>query len=100
LRYDLADFEVNNGAALRPPNTGKEVHMHRSEDSMTPAKAVDITIRDLLACHDAGEHPQRTIQRLNQRIVAYQREGADLPSSFLRLSRRLTAVWLSANEGR
>jgi hypothetical protein len=74
--------------------------MNRSSNSGTPSKPADITIRDLLACHDAGEHPRQTIRRLNQRIVAYQREGADLPPSFLHLSRRLTAEWMAQSEDR
>jgi hypothetical protein len=86
--------------ANRPPHNGKEVHMKRSEDAVTARKAVDITIGDLLACHDAGEDPRRTIARLNKRIVDYQRAGADLPSSFLHLSRRLTAEWIAQSQAR
>lgn len=74
--------------------------MKRSENAVTAHKAVDITIGDLLACHDAGEDPRRTIARLNKRIVDYQRAGADLPSSFMHLSRRLTAEWLAQSQDR
>lgn len=74
--------------------------MQRSRSSVTPTKSVDITIKDLQACHDAGEDPRRIIARLNRRIVDCQRAGADLPSGYLRLSRRLTADYFAQNQDR
>jgi len=66
----------------------------------TPPKAVEITIRDLLACHYAGEDPRRTIARLNKQIVECQRTGADLPPGYLRLSRTLTADYFAEGPAR
>jgi len=74
--------------------------MQRSRSSDTPAKAVEITIRDLFACHYAGEDPRRTMARLNQRIVECQRTGADLPRGYIRLSRTLTAECVAQNQQR
>lgn len=74
--------------------------MQRSGDSVTSRTAVDITIRDLMACRDAGEDPRRTIARLNQRIVDCQRAGADLPPSYLQLSRTLAAEWVAQSQAR
>ncbi|MGD9803088.1 MAG: hypothetical protein AB7E81_01470 [Hyphomicrobiaceae bacterium] len=74
--------------------------MQRSGNSGTPHKVVDITIRDLMACHDAGEDPRHTIARLNQRIVDCQRTGADLPPGYLRLSRRLAAECIAQSQDR
>ncbi|MGE0767611.1 MAG: hypothetical protein AB7L90_14190 [Hyphomicrobiaceae bacterium] len=68
--------------------------MQRSGKSETISKVVDITIRDLKACHDAGANPRETIARLNQRIVDCQCAGADLPSGYIGLSRALTAEWI------
>lgn len=65
--------------------------MQRSGNVTMPAKAAEVTLRDLFACHDAGENPHHTIMRLNQRIVECQRVGADLPDGYVRLSQRLAA---------
>jgi hypothetical protein len=66
----------------------------------TARKAVDVTVRDLMARLDAGEDPRRTIAHLNARIVDCQREGVDLPPSFLRLSRTLAAECIAQGQGR
>ncbi len=66
----------------------------------TAHKAVDVTIRDLMARLDAGEDPRRTIARLNASIVDCQRAGVDLPPSFLRLSRTLAAECVAQGHGR
>ncbi len=56
------------------------------------------TIRDLIARLDAGEDPRHTMKRLDARIIDYQRAGIDLPASFLRLSRALSAEFVARRQ--
>jgi hypothetical protein len=61
-------------------------------------RAVEITIRDLMARLEAGEDPRRTMRRLDARIVDCQRAGLDLPAGFLRLSRTLAAEYIARRQ--
>ena len=74
--------------------------MHRNGTPATARRAVDVTVRDLVARLQAGEDPRRTIARLNARIVDCQRDGVDLPPSFLRLSRTLAAECVAQGQAR
>jgi len=74
--------------------------MPRSGNQAATRKTVDGTVRDLMACLDAGEDPRRTIARLNAKIVGCQRDGLDVPPSFLRLSRTLAAECVAQGHAR
>ncbi len=65
--------------------------MPRARTILTPRQTVDGSLHDLMASHDAGEDPRRTIRRLDARIVDCQRAGEDVPASLLRLSLTLAA---------
>lgn len=60
----------------------------------------DVAVHDLMASVAAGEDPRLTIARLNLCIVACQRDGLDVPPSFLRLTRTLAAQCLLRVKGR
>lgn len=74
--------------------------MQRSGTPATSHRAVDVTVRHLMARRAAGEDPRLTIARLNQQIVDCQSAGADLPPSYLRLSRTLAAACVAQGQGR
>ncbi len=74
--------------------------MHSHGTPGTAEKAVEVTVRDLMARLDAGEDPRRTIAHLNARIVDCQFAGVDLPPCFLRLSRTLAAECVALGQGR
>jgi hypothetical protein len=69
--------------------------MQRTGANSTNRRTPEGAICDLLAFVDAGEDPRHTIRRLDAQIVDCQRDGIDLPGSFLRLSRTLAAECLS-----
>lgn len=65
--------------------------MQRARTILTTRQTVDVSLHDLMARHDAGEDPRRTIRRLDARIVDCQLAGEDLAPSLLRFSRTLAA---------
>jgi hypothetical protein len=71
--------------------------MQRCGDA-SASRAVDITVRDLIASLAAGEDPRSTLRRLDARIVDCQRAGLDVPASFLRLSRTLAAEYIARRQ--
>lgn len=74
--------------------------MQRARTILTTRQAVDGSVNDLMARHDAGEDPRRTIRRLDARIVDCQLAGEDLAPSLLRLSRTLAAHCVSQSQVR
>ena len=65
--------------------------MQRARTLLTTRPTVDGSLHDLMARHDAGEDPRRTIRRLDARIVDCQLAGEDLAPGLLRLTRTLAA---------
>lgn len=74
--------------------------MKQSRTILTTRQAVDGCVRDLMARHDAGEDPRRTIRRLDARIVACHSAGEDVPAPLLRLSRTLAAECVAQSQPR
>ena len=74
--------------------------MQRPGPHASSRKTADVTVRDLMACLDAGEDPRRTIRRLNASIIDCQRDGLDVPAAFMRLTRELTAECVARGRGR
>ena len=63
-------------------------------------KKADPAIDEVMTGLEAGEDPRAAIARLNQKIVAYQSAGRDVPPGLMRLSKRLAHECAALSQGR
>ncbi len=57
-------------------------------------------VREDMSRLEQGEDPRAILARVNERIVAYQADGLDVPPELLRLNMALAAECASQSQGR
>jgi len=64
------------------------------------AERIRNVVREDMSRFEQGEDPRVILARVNERIVAYQADGLDVPAELLRLNQALAAECASQSQGR
>ena len=64
------------------------------------SERIESIVRENLSRFENGEDPRETMARVNERIVAFQAKGLDVPAELLRLNMVLAAECANQSQGR